>query len=191
MTVSTPDTGDARRVVVSASLSFGGVLLVAGVLVLWLAGRHPLSVFDAGAMAVRAITGAVAGTVAALSCVAVVRRLPALAALRRRAGEAVEGIEPRWHTMVAVALAAGISEEYFFRGALEPLIGPVFAAIAFAALHGALRIRDRGAILFAVFLLLASFGLSALNRWRGLECAMAAHTAYDLVMFAWLARGLR
>jgi membrane protease YdiL (CAAX protease family) len=56
------------------------------------------------------------------------------------------------------------------------------------ALHGAFRLRDRGVAAFAAFLFLASTGLSGINAWQGLEAAMAAHAAYDLVMFAWLSR---
>jgi membrane protease YdiL (CAAX protease family) len=41
---------------------------------------------------------------------------------------------------------------------------------------------------FASFLFAASMGLSAINRRQGLECAMAAHAAYDFAMLAWLSR---
>jgi membrane protease YdiL (CAAX protease family) len=120
---------------------------------------------------------------------AVVARLRAFERVRRLAYHAVEGIEPRWHTMLVVALAAGIGEEVFFRGALDPVAGRWLTAAAFVALHGAFRIRDRGSIAFAAFLYAASLGLSALNEWKGLECAIAAHAAYDLAMLAALVRG--
>jgi predicted small integral membrane protein len=44
-------------------------------------------------------------------------------------------------------------------------------------------------MLFAAFLYAASIGLSGLNAWQGLECSIAAHVAYDLVMLMWLVRG--
>lgn len=186
--MSTPGTGDARRVVVGASLVFAIVLIAGGVLILW--GRHVpiLSVFDAHERVERIAIGTGIGALAAIVCALVVYRVPALARLRHLAGHAIEGIEPRWHTMVAVSLAAGISEEFFFRGALEPVIGSWFTSLAFMALHGAFRLRDRGVAAFAAFLFLASTGLSGINAWKGLEAAMAAHAAYDAVMFGWLAK---
>ncbi len=185
---STPGTADARRVVVGATIVFAGLLLVVGWLILWARDRTILSVFQATDLAERALMGAGIGALAALACAIVVSRAPALARLKRLAEHAVDGLEPRWHTVLAVALAAGISEEFFFRGVLEPVIGRWFSTLGFIAVHGALRFRDRGALPFAVFLFLASTGLSALNAWKGLEAAMAAHAVYDLAVFAWLAR---
>jgi membrane protease YdiL (CAAX protease family) len=101
----------------------------------------------------------------------------------------VEGIEPRWHTILVVALAAGVGEEIFFRGALDPVAGRWITGLAFVAVHGALRIRSRNRLMFAVFLYAASAGLSGLYRWQGLECAIAAHASYDLVMLIWLVHG--
>jgi membrane protease YdiL (CAAX protease family) len=88
-----------------------------------------------------------------------------------------------------VALAAGFGEEIVFRGALDPVVGRWFTAVVFVAVHGALRIRNRNSMLFAAFLYAASIGLSGLNAWQGLECSIAAHVAYDLVMLMWLVRG--
>ncbi|HEX6791267.1 MAG TPA: CPBP family glutamic-type intramembrane protease [Candidatus Krumholzibacteria bacterium] len=186
--MSTPETSDARRVVVGASLVFGILLLGGGALILWARGLGLLSVFDRTHAAERALLGAGIGAGVAVVCALAVARLRFLGRLRRLAEHAVDGIEPRWHTVLVVSVAAGISEEFFFRGVLEPAVGRWFASLAFIAVHGALRLRERGAPAFAVFLFGASMGLSAINAWKGLEAAMAAHAAYDLVMFAWLAR---
>ena len=177
--------------VVGASFIFALLLIAGGLLILWARHTHPLSLFNDVEITSRLLIGTCIGALAAAVCALVVWRLPRLVRLRQLADQAVDGIEPRWHTIVVVSLVAGISEEFFFRGALEPAIGPWFSSLAFIALHGAFKVRDRGALVFAAFLFGASIGLSALNAWKGLECAMAAHTAYDLVMFAWLARPRR
>ena len=186
--VSTPGTSDARRVVVGASVVFALLLTAGGLLITWARHIHPLSLFSDVDLAPRLFAGTCIGALAAAVCVLVVWRVPRLARLRRLADHAVDGIEPRWHTIVIVALAAGVGEEFFFRGALEPAIGRWFSSLAFITLHGAFRLREPGVAAFAVFLFGASTGLSALNAWKGLEGAMAAHAAYDVVMFAWLAR---
>jgi membrane protease YdiL (CAAX protease family) len=188
MRPTTSGTREARWVVVGASAALAAVLVSGALVLRWLTHqREPLFVLDHAL--VRSATGAAIGAALASVNAILVARLPVFERVRRLAHHALEGIEPRWHTMLAVALAAGIGEEIFFRGALDPVAGRWLTAAAFVAIHGALRIRNRNSIAFAVFLYAASVGLSALNRWQGLECAMAAHAAYDLVMLAWLVRG--
>jgi uncharacterized protein len=189
MQPTTPGTGDARRVVVGASLALGVFLVAAAWLVVWLSHRTIAALFSPDALAPRIAIGLAIGILLASVNALLVTRLPAFVRVRRLAHHAVEGIEPRWHTILIVALAAGIGEEVFFRGALDPVAGGWITGVIFVALHGALRIRDRNALAFAVFLYAASLGLSALNAWRGLECAIAAHAAYDLTMLRWLVRG--
>jgi membrane protease YdiL (CAAX protease family) len=189
MPPTTPGTGDARRVVVGASVALAALLVSAALLLRWLTHRNHEPLFSADQVFLRTGIGALIGAVLASTNAVLVARLSAFARVRRLAHHAVEGIEPRWHTILVVALAAGIGEEIFFRGALDPLAGRWLTAAAFVALHGALRIRDRNGLAFAVFLYAASVGLSALNAWKGLEAAMAAHACYDLVMLVWLVKG--
>jgi membrane protease YdiL (CAAX protease family) len=191
MQATTPGSADARRTVVGMSVVFAVVLAAGAWLLLLLTHRSPAMVFSASSLGERVLIGIATGALVASACALVVQWLPSLARVRRLAQHAVEGIEPRWHTMLAVSLAAGFSEELFFRGALQAVAGRWLTAAGFVALHGALRIRDRGALVFAVFLFAASLGLSALCAWKGLECAMAAHAAYDLTMLLWLLRGAR
>jgi len=189
MQPATAGSSDARRTVALASSALSLVLVGAALLVRWLTHRNHVPLFDPEHALLRAAIGAGIGAIAAMFNATVVTRLPVFEHVRRLAHHAVEGIEPRWHTVIIVAFAAGIGEEIFFRGALDPVAGWWLAGVAFVALHGALRIRSGNSLLFAVFLYAASIGLSALNRWKGLECAMAAHSAYDLAMLMWLVRG--
>jgi membrane protease YdiL (CAAX protease family) len=121
---STPGTADARRVVVGATLVFAVALIGGGLVILWARKLAIFSVFNPVDLTLRGFIGAGIGALTAGICALVVARLPGFANLRRLAEHAVEGIEPRWHTMLVVALAAGVSEEFFFRGVLEPVIGP-------------------------------------------------------------------
>jgi membrane protease YdiL (CAAX protease family) len=189
MQPTTPGTGDARRVVVGASAALAALLVSAALLLRWLTHRNHEPLFSADQVFLRTGIGALIGAVLASTNAALVARLSTFARVRRLAHHAVEGIEPRWHTILMVALAAGIGEEVFFRGALDPVTGRWITGVIFVALHGALRIRDRSALAFAAFLYLASLGLSAINAWQGLECAISAHAAYDLAMLAWLVQG--
>lgn len=189
MQPTTPGSGDARRVVAGASAALAVLLVIAAFMLRWITHRNHVPFFESEHVLGRVVIGSVIGAALASANAALVARLSAFARLRRLAHHAVEGIEPRWHTVIVVALSAGVGEEVFFRGALDPLAGRWLTAAAFVALHGALRIRDRNGLAFAVFLYAASVGLSALNRWNGLECAISAHASYDLVMLIWLVQG--
>lgn len=181
-------TREARWVVAGASTALAAVLVSGALGLRWLTHqREPLFVQDD--VLLRSATGAAIGAALASVNAILVARLAAFERVRRLAHHAVEGIEPRWHTMLVVALAAGIGEEVFFRGALDPVAGRWLTGLAFVGLHGALRIRSGSSLLFAAFLYAASVGLSALNAWKGLECAIFAHASYDLVMLLWLVRG--
>lgn len=188
MLPKTPGTREARRVIMAASLGLAVVLVLAAVALRKLTHQHG-ALFHRDHLLRRAGIGALIGASLAAINAFFVTRLTVFARIRRLAHHAVEGIEPRWHTMAIVALSAGIGEEIFFRGALEPVVGRWFTALGFVILHNAIRIRDRNGLAFAAFLYSASLGLSALQAWKGLECAVAAHSGYDLAMLVWLVKG--
>ena len=188
MLPKTPGTREARRVIAAASLGLAAVLVLAAILLRKLT-HHSEALFSADQRFLRIGIGAVIGVALAVTNAFIVSRLEFFTRIRRLAHHAVEGIEPRWYTILTVALAAGIGEEMFFRGALDPLVGRWFTALGFVILHGAIRIRDRNSAAFACFLYMASVGLSALKAWKGLEAAIVAHACYDLVMLAWLVKG--
>ena len=188
MLPKTAGTREARLVISAASLGLAAVLVLAALLLRKLTHQSE-ALFHRDDLAWRIVTGVAIGSALAILNSVLVARLPAFARVRRLAHHAVEGIEPRWYTMLIVALAAGVGEEIFFRGALDPVIGRWFTALGFVILHGAIRIRERNGLAFAAFLYAASVGLSSLNAWKGLECAIAAHASYDLAMLAWLVNG--
>src|SRR5262245_44182609 len=125
MLPKTPGTREARLVIAAASLGLAAVLVAAGLLLRKLTHQHE-ALFHRDQLVLRSVIGAAIGSALAILNAALVARLPAFARVRRLAHHAVEGIEPRWYTIVIVALAAGIGEELFFRGALDPLIGSWF-----------------------------------------------------------------
>ncbi|HEX5133049.1 MAG TPA: CPBP family glutamic-type intramembrane protease [Candidatus Krumholzibacteria bacterium] len=175
---------DIRRVVLVSSLGFCALLTALAWILLRVRGTPFATVFVTPTPIASALTGVVAGAAGGAVCVAVVLRVRALARLRRLAGEALAGIEPRGYHLALVACAAGWGEELLFRGALQPIAGIWLTSAAFVLLHGALRHRNRGGAAFAAFLFAASSGLGWLAREQGLAAAMLAHAAYDLVVLA-------
>lgn len=176
-----------RRVVVGLSVSFGIALTVAAWLVRvpW-EGRSFGGLFDTSGLVPRMAVGAACGVAGAGLALAVVRLVPSLAGFRRLVRESFEGIEPRWVDLVLIATVAGWSEELFFRGVLQPVIGLWLAAVAFVVLHGIVVIRTWGRFFFGAMVFTAGVLLGLLYEWRGLEAAMTAHAAYDLTVLAGL-----
>ena len=86
---------------------------------------------------------------------------------------------------IYISLLAGISEELFFRGCLQPLVGIAAASVIFGALH---------AFTFSYFLLATAIGiyLGVLLQYSGnLFVPMAVHALYDvfaLNLMVWVYR---
>lgn len=89
-----------------------------------------------------------------------------------------------------LALASGLAEEMFFRGALQPKVGIVGASILFGAAHFLPR---RELALWSVYAIGIGLGLGALYEWTGqLVAPVAAHVLVNGVNLPRLAgRGKR
>ena len=80
---------------------------------------------------------------------------------------------------ILLALASGIGEEAFFRGALQPRVGLVAASLLFGAAHFVPR---RSLVAWSVFSVAAGFLLGALFEWTGnLVAPIAAHVGINAV----------
>ncbi|MFD1552207.1 hypothetical protein DNU06_00080 [Putridiphycobacter roseus] len=81
-----------------------------------------------------------------------------------------------------LAIAAGVGEEVFFRGAIQPYEGVWSTAIIFVAIHGYFSFQYRTINLLAIFLtaFIVLIGFAAKN--ESLWLAVAAHFSYDLVL---------
>ncbi len=81
-----------------------------------------------------------------------------------------------------LSLSAGVGEELFFRGALQPILGIWLTSIFFVAIHGYFSIKNKRINIFAVMLVLfiALLGWAAQN--YSIWLAVTAHFSYDLVL---------
>lgn len=88
----------------------------------------------------------------------------------------------RWQ-IVTVSAAAGVGEELFFRGFLQPLAGVAAAALAFGAAHVA------GARMVAFGVWAAGMGLvlgGLAAATGGIVAPITAHACYDVLAFNYL-----
>lgn len=84
---------------------------------------------------------------------------------------------------VFLSLCAGIGEEILFRSGVQYYLGPFITALFFVAIHGYLNPINWKKSLYGLivlpFILLISYGFITFGLWF----AIAAHFAYDLVLF--------
>lgn len=90
----------------------------------------------------------------------------------------------RFH-VIFLSICAGVGEEIFFRGAIQPLIGIVPTAILFVAIHGYYSRRNFKVNIFAFlltfFIIFLGWGAKNFSIWH----AVAGHFSYDLVLLAY------
>jgi membrane protease YdiL (CAAX protease family) len=81
-----------------------------------------------------------------------------------------------------LSICAGVGEEIFFRGVIQPLIGIWLTALFFVAIHGYFSIKDKRinsfALLLTCFIVLIGWAAKEYSIW----IAISAHFSYDLVL---------
>ena len=123
-----------------------------------------------------------------LALVAASRLALHVSASARALSERLAALLGRPGTPACLLLAAvsGIGEEAFFRGALQPRVGPVVASLVFALAHFVPR---REFAVWPLFAFLAGLGFGALFSATGgaLLAPALAHATVNAVNLRWLA----
>lgn len=87
--------------------------------------------------------------------------------------------------VIFLSICAGVGEEIFFRGAVQPFLGIIVTAIIFVSIHGYYSFKDMRVNIFAVlltlFIILLGWGAQELSIYH----AFAGHFAYDLVLLSY------
>ncbi len=84
--------------------------------------------------------------------------------------------------VIFLSVCAGVGEEIFFRGALQPIIGIWATSIFFVAIHGYFSFKDKRVNIFALMLTLFIALLGWASQTYSIWLAIAAHFSYDLVL---------
>jgi membrane protease YdiL (CAAX protease family) len=87
----------------------------------------------------------------------------------------------RWQ-QISVSAVAGITEEFLFRAAIQPVIGIWLTSLIFVGVHGYIRMTTLPRFLFTLFTFLLSMMLGYLYISFGLYSAMIAHFIYDAIV---------
>ncbi|HBH07479.1 MAG TPA: hypothetical protein DDX92_12850 [Flavobacteriales bacterium] len=84
--------------------------------------------------------------------------------------------------VIFISVAAGVGEEFLFRGVIQAYWGIWITAIVFVAIHGYLNPRDKKISLYGFYMILVISGMGYLTEYLGLVSAMAAHTWVDIIL---------
>jgi len=186
-----PPEGARPRDLVTAALRFYGVLFAAAWLWRGAVRGEPLLYASAaaagrGVAPVRDVSVGLlaAGLMIAFSYLLTVQTRGGRA-LARGMAELLGPLSTR--QVAALALLSGIAEEAFFRGALQPRVGFVWASLIFGAVHFIPRPEFR---LWTAFAMAAGFLLGFLFEASGnLVAPVVAHVAVNAVNLTLLVRG--
>jgi len=89
-----------------------------------------------------------------------------------------------------LSFCAGVGEELFFRGAIQPWLGIWPTAFLFIALHGYLNPKDRPLFIYGTVLLIISAGFGYLLLNTGIYASITAHFWIDIVLMIYLKRSI-
>jgi membrane protease YdiL (CAAX protease family) len=84
--------------------------------------------------------------------------------------------------IVIISVSAGVGEELFFRGAVQPYLGVLWTAVAFVALHGYLNPKDWRMTTYGLLMTAIIVALGYMTEYVGIVSAMLAHVVIDLVL---------
>ncbi|MBD3636871.1 MAG: CPBP family intramembrane metalloprotease [Crocinitomicaceae bacterium] len=87
--------------------------------------------------------------------------------------------------VVFLSICAGVGEEIFFRGAVQPVLGIIATAFLFVAIHGYFSFKHPRVNIFASLLTLFIIFLGWAAREFTIYHAIAGHFSYDLVLLAY------
>lgn len=133
----------------------------------------------AAARAWSPLAAAAIGVAAGLVAVALSELLTRFTTIGRALADVLaEAIGPIDHANAwLLAFASGLAEEMFFRGALQPKVGILWASLLFGAVHFLPR---RELAFWSVFAMAIGAGLGQLYEWTGhLAAPVAAHVVVN------------
>ena len=89
---------------------------------------------------------------------------------------------------IAIGAAAGIGEEWLFRGVVQPLLGLALSSVIFGLAHvGGLRMLPFGVWATGMGLIMGALAILT----GGLTAPMVAHGVYDVLALEYIRRGAR
>lgn len=84
--------------------------------------------------------------------------------------------------IVFISVCAGVGEELFFRGAVQPYLGIWYTAFLFVLLHGYISLTNLPLTLYGLYMVLVIGVLGLFVEHVGIVTAMVGHTVIDVIL---------
>ena len=84
--------------------------------------------------------------------------------------------------IIFISVCAGVGEELFFRGAIQPMLGVWMTAILFVLLHGYLNPFNMSLTMYGIYMVLVIGVLGLMTEHFGILTAIVAHTLIDIIL---------
>lgn len=149
----------------------------------FLEGTHPLEILEPDQLTLtHVLTGLELGAAYALLALALMQA-PVFRSMPSPVEQMVKNMKLSLWDCFFLSVCAGVGEELLFRSGVQVYLGPILTSVVFVAIHGYLNPVNWRMSLYGVivlpFILLISYGLPVWGIWF----CIAAHFAYDFVLF--------
>ena len=84
--------------------------------------------------------------------------------------------------IIIISICAGVGEELFFRGAIQPMLGVWLTAVLFVLLHGYLNPFNMSLTVYGIYMVLVIGVLGLMTEHFGILTAIIAHTLIDIIL---------
>lgn len=132
---------------------------------------------------VQVLVGTVFGTITAMAGWQIVE-LPIMAKIKTFFGGMIQPLKLSNVQIVFISICAGVGEELFFRGAIQPLLGIWMTSFLFVLLHGYLNPFNLPLTYYGLYMILVIGVLGLVTEHLGILTAMIAHTIIDVILLA-------
>lgn len=102
--------------------------------------------------------------------------------VREKYGKVIQGMNLSLVDIWFLSFCAGVGEELFFRGGLQPLLGIWITAVLFVAIHGYLNPWNWRISIYGIVLCFFIAGLGYLTEEVGILSAVIAHMMIDVIL---------
>jgi len=87
-----------------------------------------------------------------------------------------------------ISICAGVGEELFFRGAVQPYLGVWITAFLFVLFHGYINPYNLPVTVYGLYMVLVIGVLGLFTEFVGIATAMVAHTFIDVILIIRLSK---
>ena len=114
--------------------------------------------------------------------------LPTLSKTKAFFTSLIKPLKLNFIQIIFISVCAGIGEELFFRGGIQPLLGVWMTAILFVLLHGYLNPFNLPLTYYGIYMVLVIGVLGLMTEHFGIMTAMISHSIIDIILLSELSK---